>query len=610
MTQEYLPFFRKYRPQAFADIVGQESLVKTLTGAIELNRISHAYLFCGPRGTGKTSTARIFAKSLNCENGPTTKPCQICESCKEITNGCGIDVIEIDAATNRGIDDARNLIEQTQYAPIKGKYKIFIIDEVHMLSNEAFNALLKTIEEPPKNVIFILATTEPHKVIETIVSRCQRFDLRRITTEDITKKLREVSDIEKIKITDEALKTIANNVSGGLRDSLALLDQVSILGMKEEITKDTIENIIGKITFSILFDLTKSILEKDLANAIEILNKIYQNGAEPRNFTENLIEFLRNTIFVLNSDNENDLIFINLNKDEIEKIKNSGFDKNLMVKLTNKTFEFYREIKLATNPYLITELLLIELCNIDLLENNSNESQNQNIKPSFVQNIVKPTPVYNKPSNEEVKKVEKVKYEETKEETIKAENSKEETPEIRIENVTEEIEKQEAKIEEKQNIQVSTSNNIDKKQEIWDNIVNSIESMPAKCFFADIAKLVDINKDKITIGFTYANAVLQAKSELKMKPFKKALSQFFENEPEILYIQITNNENNYVKANLKRTQTVVKPAPVYNKPSNEEVEHNFNEPQKEQAEEKKEDYSFLSGKTKEIVESFNGRVID
>ena len=241
MEQNYLPLFRKYRPQSFENVVGQESLVKALSNAIELNRIANAYLFCGPRGTGKTSTARILAKSLNCEHGPTLTPCQKCASCVDITNTSGLDVIEIDAASNRGIQDAKDLIAQVQYAPINGKYKIFIIDEVHMLSNDAFNALLKTFEEPPKNVIFILATTEPHKVLETIVSRCQRFDLRRITTDDIVKRLKEISELENIKISNDALFTIAKNVSGVLRYSLALLDQVSILGTKEEISKDLIE---------------------------------------------------------------------------------------------------------------------------------------------------------------------------------------------------------------------------------------------------------------------------------------------------------------------------------------------------------------------------------
>ena len=199
MSGNYVPLYRKYRPQTLEQLVGQEHIKKTLTSAIELGKIAHAFLFTGPRGTGKTSTARILAKSLNCKNGPTIHPCGECESCRDITNSVPIDVIEIDAASNRKVEDTQNILEKIQYVPVNGKYKIYIIDEVHMLTNHAFNALLKTLEEPPENVIFILATTEVHKVLDTIKSRCQRFDFRRITTEDIVKHLRYISDQEKIK---------------------------------------------------------------------------------------------------------------------------------------------------------------------------------------------------------------------------------------------------------------------------------------------------------------------------------------------------------------------------------------------------------------------------
>ena len=329
----YLPLFRKYRPQSFKDVIGQEFTVRALENAIKLNKIANAYLFCGPRGTGKTSSARIFAKSLNCIEGPTVNPCQKCQSCLDVTNASGLDVIEIDAATNRGIDDAKELINKVQYAPMNGKYKIFIIDEVHMLSKEAFNALLKTFEEPPKNVIFILATTEPHKVIETIVSRCQRFDFRRITIDDIVKRLREISDIEKINIDDEALYTIAKNVSGGMRDSLALLDQASILGIENKITKETIEDLIGKITFDVLYNLTLDILSNDVDKAVKDVENIYEKGSEPRNFIENFIEFLRNIILILSSKSNEDAKNLTLiDIENIQKIKNEKlFGQNKLI---------------------------------------------------------------------------------------------------------------------------------------------------------------------------------------------------------------------------------------------------------------------------------------
>ena len=224
MNKSYVPLYRKYRPQTLDQIVGQEHVKKALTNAIESDRISHAYLFTGPRGTGKTSTARIFAKSLNCVKGPTVSPCGECENCVNITKSVPIDVIEIDAASNRSVSDAEEIIQNVAMAPIHSRYKIYIIDEVHMLTPTAFNALLKTLEEPPANVIFILATTEVHKVLDTIKSRCQRFDFKRITTDDISKHLRFISDSEKINITDDALKYIASNSAGGMRDSIALLD--------------------------------------------------------------------------------------------------------------------------------------------------------------------------------------------------------------------------------------------------------------------------------------------------------------------------------------------------------------------------------------------------
>ena len=236
MNEKYVPLYRKYRPQTLEEVVGQEHIKKALTNAIELNKIAHAYLFTGPRGTGKTSSARILAKSLNCKNGPTVKPCGKCESCIDITNSTPVDVIEIDAASNRKVEDAQNILEKIQYVPVNGKYKIYIIDEVHMLSNTAFNALLKTLEEPPENVIFILATTEPQKVLDTIKSRCQRFDFKRITTEDIVKHLEYISKQEGINIEKEALYAIAKNSAGGMRDSISLLDQLSVLGTTTAIT--------------------------------------------------------------------------------------------------------------------------------------------------------------------------------------------------------------------------------------------------------------------------------------------------------------------------------------------------------------------------------------
>ena len=300
MNEKYIPLYRKYRPQRLDEIVGQEHIKKALSNAIAMDKISHAYLFTGPRGTGKTSTARIFAKSLNCVNGPTITPCGECENCRDITNSVPMDVIEIDAASNRKVEDAQNILEKVMYAPVNSRYKIYIIDEVHMLSSTAFNALLKTLEEPPKNVIFILATTEVHKVLDTIKSRCQRFDFRRITTHDIVKHLRKISDAEQINITDDALNTIAKNSAGGMRDSLALLDQLSVLGAQEAITTDDINSLLGRISFDVLAEISNAIVSSKPDEAVEILEKIYNSGNEPVQILQNLLDYLKNLLIVKN----------------------------------------------------------------------------------------------------------------------------------------------------------------------------------------------------------------------------------------------------------------------------------------------------------------------
>ena len=593
MEQNYLPLFRKYRPQSFKDVVGQESLVKALSNAIELNRIANAYLFCGPRGTGKTSSARILAKSLNCEHGPTLTPCQECASCKDITNATGLDVIEIDAASNRGIQDARELISKVQYAPINGKYKIFIIDEVHMLSNDAFNALLKTFEEPPKNVIFILATTEPHKVLETIVSRCQRFDLRRITTEDIIKKLREISDIENIKITQEALFTIAKNVSGGLRDSLALLDQVSILGLKDEITKEMIEDLLGKVNFDVLLNLLKDINDENIEQAITDVNNIYAKGSEPRNLIENFIEFLRNIILVLNSKEQATISnFTSLIKEDIEKINSFNFDKNKITKILNIVIEYYKEIKISTNPYLWAELAVINACKLDNSIQTKQISQIQQPAQIAVKPVIKPV---EKPIEKNIEKpIEKaVEIVETKVETPIAQNVEQPVQTQQIEPAP------------------KFSEEIAQKQdgaEIWANVLSAIPSMPARAFYSGVAKLTKIEDKKIYLGFLHDNALAQAKSETKLSQLKQALSSTYSGF-EIEFTKIDSSTKTIeVKPKTIKPQNPAMSAPVNNPAVQPKAQNAPKEEEEKQtsAAEKKQ----FSPEVQSMIEQFNGKIID
>ncbi len=371
MNEKYIPLYRKYRPQKLEEVVGQEHIKKALKNAIELNKISHAYLFTGPRGTGKTSTARIFAKSLNCKEGPTITPCGVCENCIDITNSTPMDVIEIDAASNRKVEDAQNILEKVMYAPVNSRYKIYIIDEVHMLSTTAFNALLKTLEEPPKNVIFILATTEVHKVLDTIKSRCQRFDFKRITTDDIVKHLRYISDKEKINITDDALFTIAKNSAGGMRDSIALLDQLSVLDGEEAISTDDINNLLGRLSFDTLNSLADKIVNSKPQEAIEDLEKIYNSGNEPVQILTNLMDYLKNLLIVKNCRKEIVFELTQANDAQISALNSQAelVETHQIVFLIDKCSDYIKELKLTNNPRLWLEVAIIDLAN--LTENTS-----------------------------------------------------------------------------------------------------------------------------------------------------------------------------------------------------------------------------------------------
>ena len=406
MSENYLPLYRKYRPQTLDSLVGQEHIKKTLSSAIELGKIAHAFLFTGPRGTGKTSTARILAKSLNCVNGPTLKPCGECESCRDITNSIPIDVIEIDAASNRSVEDAQNILEKIQYAPVHGKYKIYIIDEVHMLSTTAFNALLKTLEEPPENVIFILATTEVHKVLDTIKSRCQRFDFRRITTDDIVKRLRYISDQEKIKITDDALFSIAKNSAGGMRDSISLLDQLSLLGVTKEVTSEDVNSILGRISFDILHKLSEKIISSSISEAIEILNDIYNSGNEPLQILLNLSEYFKNLLVVKNCSKDLLTDLTGLNESQIEELSKQKdlLETQQLVFLLDKISYYVKEVKYAVNQHLWLEVGMIDLANMTEnttlmdLQNRVKALEGGEVVPSTVKHIqpasvTRPAPV-------------------------------------------------------------------------------------------------------------------------------------------------------------------------------------------------------------------------
>ncbi len=294
----YIPLYRKWRSQNFEEIVGQEFIVQTLKNAITSGRISHAYLFSGPRGTGKTSTARIFAKALNCVKGPTDKPCGVCDMCKKITSGHAVDVIEIDAASNRGIDEIRDLREKVKYTPVEGKYKVYIIDEVHMLTSEAFNALLKTLEEPPLHIIFVLATTEPQKVPVTISSRCQRLDFRRLSNPEITEQLKKIAAAEGVKLEDDAASLISRNSDGSMRDGISLFDQlISFCG--KSVHHDDVIAVLGTANADLIFDFGDALGKGDVPKLFDLINNLVSEGRSVPQVTKDILMHLRNLLLVM-----------------------------------------------------------------------------------------------------------------------------------------------------------------------------------------------------------------------------------------------------------------------------------------------------------------------
>ncbi|MEJ2054520.1 MAG: DNA polymerase III subunit gamma/tau, partial [Calditrichaceae bacterium] len=296
----YVVIARRWRPQQFDEIIAQEHVSKTLSNAIANNRIAHAYIFTGPRGIGKTTTARILAKALNCEKGPTPTPCNECASCKAITQGNSLDVLEIDGASNRGIDEIRNLRENIRFTPTMGQYRIYIIDEVHMLTKEAFNALLKTLEEPPSHALFIFATTEIHKVPATILSRCQRFDFKRIPIKTIINHLKHICDADNIKVEDDALLQIAKKADGSMRDSQSILDQI-ISFSGDKITFEDVAQALGVIHQDLYFNISELILEKDLKGIILQTQEIFNSGYDLTEFLMGLEEHFRNILITVST---------------------------------------------------------------------------------------------------------------------------------------------------------------------------------------------------------------------------------------------------------------------------------------------------------------------
>lgn len=355
----YQAFYRVYRPQTFHEMSGQQHVKQTLQNALLHNKTTHAYLFSGPRGTGKTSAAKIFAKALNCENGPAKEPCNECETCRTITEGSNTDVIEFDAASNSRVEEMRDIIEKVRYAPASSKYKVYIIDEVHMLSNSAFNALLKTLEEPPAHAVFILATTEPHKLPLTIISRCQRFDFKPITASEIVERMTHVLKDAEIEADNSALKVIAQAASGGMRDALSMLDQVvSFSG--DRVTAEEALLVTGSVGEDIFHQLAEALLTKDAGAALTLLNRLIAEGKDVSRLAENLITFFRDLLLLRTAPDLTDLLEV-ISGDERFIALAQAFEPDTLYTYIDILGETQQEMRFSNHAKVYIESALLKM---------------------------------------------------------------------------------------------------------------------------------------------------------------------------------------------------------------------------------------------------------
>ena len=358
----YTALYRKFRPARFEDVKGQEHIVTTLRNQIKSDKIQHAYLFCGTRGTGKTSVAKLFAKAINCEHPTDGNPCLECPTCKAIASQSALNVVEIDAASNNGVDNIRQIIEEIAYPPTDGRFKVYIIDEVHMLSIGAFNALLKTLEEPPSYVVFILATTEVHKLPVTILSRCQRYDFKRISVNDIVERINELLPEEGIEADDDAIRYIAKNADGALRDALSLLDQCIAFNFGQRLTYDMVLETLGAVDLKVFSVMLRSIISGRVSDAIASLNAVIMEGRDLSQFVSDFTWYLRNLLLAVTSDDISSVV--DMSKENLDNllVEASQIDEETAMRYIRILSELSNQIRYASNKRILTELAVIKMC--------------------------------------------------------------------------------------------------------------------------------------------------------------------------------------------------------------------------------------------------------
>ena len=489
MPNIHKPFHQKYRPNNLDELVGQKFISITLKQALLTKKIAPAYLFNGPRGTGKTSSARIFAKSLNCQafDQPTITPCCKCDLCRQITDGSALDIIEIDAASNTGVENIREIIERARFAPTQARWKVYVIDECHMLSTAASNALLKTIEEPPSRVVFILATTNPERVLNTIKSRCQKFDFRRISPSDIFQHLSEIAEKESIKYEVQALKMIAKRSNGGMRDAQSLLEQLNLL--PEGITINNIQNLLGEVSESELTNLIKSLVENNPESLIDTCNKLYDAGNEPLQIIIGLLNITRDLLLHTTNNKYSDLYYTSDEfRDELDKISKT-INKSKIINWHNNMRNIEYQIKSSDNPRLWFEIHLTGLLDSQEINSFENKQESKNNTTEEKHESRKNIPINKENISDEIPKP-SIQEEITHKKLIEKKDEKLEKFEVlekkSIENISE-------------NNQNNPGSNLKDK---WELILSKVELPSTRMLLSQQAELESFDSEKITIALS------------------------------------------------------------------------------------------------------------